>query len=150
MTTPRLVTLKKRRDFLALRHSPSIGKKAFLLVREPRSSGKVSLGKLKVPNSQIPGQSVFSHLPGGPQIGFTVTKKLGNAVRRNRIKRRLKSAFQSLLPLHADDQADYVLIARAGAFHQSFDALKKDMSEALTSLREGRHKASQPHKRKMR
>jgi ribonuclease P protein component len=60
-----------------------------------------------------------------------VTKKLGGAVVRNRIRRRLKAAVGLVAPELARANHDYVLVARAAAFERDFDALKKDLERAL-------------------
>lgn len=66
---------------------------------------------------------------------MTVTKKLGGAVRRNRIRRRLKEAARQVFPLHAEPGCDYVMIARAGAADRVFAGLLDDVKRALLSLR---------------
>ena len=65
------------------------------------------------------------------RIGFTVTKKLGNAVTRNRIRRRLRAAAGQALPGLARDGHDYVLIGRQGTIARDFGALKGDLTSAL-------------------
>lgn len=65
------------------------------------------------------------------RVGFTVTKKLGNAVTRNRIKRRLRAAAASALPGLARDGHDYVLIGRQGTIARDFAALKGDLHAAF-------------------
>jgi ribonuclease P protein component len=65
------------------------------------------------------------------RIGFTVTKKLGNAVTRNRIRRRLRAAASLALPGLARDGHDYVLIGRQGTIARDFGALKDDLTAAL-------------------
>lgn len=63
--------------------------------------------------------------------GFTVTKKEGNAVERNRIRRRLKAAAASVLPGCAAAGADYVIIGRRAALASPFPSLLEDLKEAL-------------------
>ena len=58
-----------------------------------------------------------------PRFGFTATKKLGNAVTRNRIRRRLKEAVRLVAPGAARAGCDYVLIAREAAATRPFAAL---------------------------
>ena len=74
-----------------------------------------------------------------PRVGFTVTKQQGNAVIRNRIKRRLRE----LARLHLKDAArpgfDYVLIGRAVAGSRDFDRLAEDLNAALKRLHRGPH-----------
>ena len=68
------------------------------------------------------------------RVGFTCTKKLGNAVMRNRIRRRLREAARLVMPPLARPGHDYVLIGRPAAETQGFEALKKDIISALTKL----------------
>lgn len=65
------------------------------------------------------------------RLGFTVTKKVGNAVRRNRTRRRLREAARAVLretPLHG---VDLVLIGRDATAGRPFSALKDDLRRAL-------------------
>jgi ribonuclease P protein component len=68
------------------------------------------------------------------RFGFTATKKLGNAVVRNRIRRRLKEAVRLAAPDHARPDCDYVLIAREAAATRPFAALEKDLVAALAAI----------------
>ena len=71
---------------------------------------------------------------GGPsRVGFTVTKRVGNAVVRNRIRRRLRAVADELLPAAAAG-VDYVLIGRAGTEDRPYDALRRDLATALARL----------------
>lgn len=72
----------------------------------------------------------------GARVGFTVTKKIGGAVVRNRIRRRLKAASREIFPRYAQPGFDYVLIARAAAAERRYDLLLDDMKRALLRLRE--------------
>jgi ribonuclease P protein component len=72
-----------------------------------------------------------------PRFGFTVTKKLGNAVTRNRIRRRLKAAVTSVLTDHAKPGHDYVIIARAAAETRVFADLVSDVVHALKTVHAG-------------
>ena len=76
--------------------------------------------------------------PDGPaRAGFTATKKIGNAVHRNRAKRRLREAARLLLPLHGRAGNDYVFIARAATGSRAWTALLDDVETALISLARG-------------
>ena len=66
--------------------------------------------------------------------GFTATKKFGNAVTRNRAKRRLREAARTLLPLHGVVGTDYVFIARMDTATIGWQRLLDDMESALISL----------------
>jgi ribonuclease P protein component len=68
------------------------------------------------------------------RIGFTVSKRIGNAVVRNRAKRRLRAAAASVLPLHGKAGTDYVLIARAGTGERVYAELLADLEGALRQL----------------
>ena len=69
--------------------------------------------------------------PGEPRFGFTVTKKLGGAVVRNRIRRRLKAAIALVAAALARPNHDYVIVARREALDRPFADLKKDLERAL-------------------
>lgn len=66
--------------------------------------------------------------------GFTATKKIGNAVARNRAKRRLRAASASLLPRYGLSGVDYVFIARQQTGTLAWRRLLDDMEKALLSL----------------
>lgn len=72
---------------------------------------------------------------GEPRIGFTVSKKVGNAVRRNRARRRLRAAAEILAPDLALDGVDYVIVGRYAAADRPFDKLLGDLRRAFTDSR---------------
>ncbi|MEM7460802.1 MAG: ribonuclease P protein component, partial [Pseudomonadota bacterium] len=65
--------------------------------------------------------------------GFTATKKIGDAVTRNRAKRRLREAARTMLPLHGEVGTDYVFIARMDTATIGWQRLLDDMESALIS-----------------
>jgi ribonuclease P protein component len=76
------------------------------------------------------------------RVGFTVSKKVGNAVERNRVRRRLREAVRltgggQMLPGY-----DYVLIGRHGALAAAFDRMQEDLRRALQRAHPGRHDAA--------
>ncbi|SEQ01797.1 ribonuclease P protein component [Thalassovita taeanensis] len=74
-------------------------------------------------------------LPVGIRVGFTCSKKVGNAVARNRAKRRLREVARMILPIHGRAGWDYVLIGRANATaERPFEDLKTDLIYALKKL----------------
>ena len=68
------------------------------------------------------------------RIGYTVSKKVGGAVARNRMKRRLRALARELLPEGGVAGADHVLIGRAGGIERSFDQLRAELVKALRKL----------------
>ena len=72
---------------------------------------------------------------GSVCVGYTVTKKLGNAVLRNRIKRRLREAARKTIPTHAKPQRNYVFIARHKALECDFAELVREMEFAFSRIK---------------
>ena len=81
-------------------------------------------------------------------VGLTATKKIGNAVTRNRARRRLRGAARQLLPQHGLAGVDYVLVARQSTPDADWAALLDDLKSALirlaTDLNSGAEPARQP------
>jgi ribonuclease P protein component len=71
---------------------------------------------------------------GPPRVGFTVSRKVGNAVQRNRVRRRLRAAAERTMPGGAAAGRDYVIVGRAGALDRPFEALLGDLEQALRRL----------------
>jgi ribonuclease P protein component len=69
------------------------------------------------------------------RLGFTVTKKVGNAVIRNRTRRRLKEAARLELREHPVNGADLVLIGREATRERDFAELREDLRRMLTRTR---------------
>ena len=70
----------------------------------------------------------------GIRVGFTVTKKVGNAVIRNRARRRLKAVVGDVIAKHGQDLTDYVLIGRAGTLKRPYALLVSDLKTAMQRL----------------
>ena len=68
------------------------------------------------------------------RIGFTVTRKVGNAVVRNRVRRRLRAAASQIAPIHFKGNFDLVLIGRAETKDRNFEELKQDLLKALNHV----------------
>ena len=69
------------------------------------------------------------------RVGFTVSKKVGGAVERNRVKRRLRAAVDRLVPAHARPGLDYVVIGRRQALGRKFPDLVADLEAAMRRLK---------------
>jgi ribonuclease P protein component len=87
-----------------------------------------------------------NHGKAGPRVrvGFTASRKVGNAVTRNRAKRRLRAAASIVLSRRGRPQTDYVLIARAGTPTRPFSDLIGDLESALRRI-DGRRRLSASH-----
>lgn len=65
------------------------------------------------------------------RVGYTVTRKIGGAVVRNRMKRRFRALARELLPDAGIAGADHVLIGRAGGVERDFASLRSELLKAL-------------------
>ncbi|CAM3037981.1 Ribonuclease P protein component [Sphingomonas antarctica] len=102
-----LITLSRRADFLA-----------------------ANKGRRRV----TPGFILLTHIREGdaePRVGFTVTKKIGNAVVRNRMKRRFRALAREVIAPVAQNNRDYVLIGRAGGIERDYATLARELAAAL-------------------
>ncbi len=105
-------TLRKRRDFLAANHGLRRGTKGFLLQGRPRGDNDPAL-----------------------RVGFTCSKKVGNAVARNRAKRRLREIARLGLPELGRAGWDYVLIGKTGVTaSRDFAQMQEDLRYALRKI----------------
>jgi ribonuclease P protein component len=68
------------------------------------------------------------------RAGFTVTKKIGNAVVRNRMKRRFRALARDMLPAYGIAGADHVLIGRTGGIERDFSSLSAELKRALKKV----------------
>lgn len=68
---------------------------------------------------------------GEVRVGFTVSRKVGGAVERNRARRRLRAAAEQVFADHAESGRDYVVIGRRATLRRPFDALVDDLETAL-------------------
>lgn len=69
------------------------------------------------------------------RVGFTASRKVGNAVRRNRARRRLRAVAQQVLEHHAEPGTDFVLIARPATIDRDYQALVGDLVAGLKRLK---------------
>lgn len=129
--------LRRRAEFL---HVGAKGRRlhsaAFSLQAAPRQHGSLSQDPCVEP-------VLDNH---APRFGFTVTKKTGNAVKRNRIRRRLKEALRLSSPLSAQQDHDYVLVARAQILTMPFAELAAELKRALARISDAKHFEQRPRR----
>jgi ribonuclease P protein component len=106
-----IATLTKRRDFLAANGGKRAPMPGFVLLVKTRGDGDATM-----------------------RIGYTVTKKIGNSVVRNRIKRRFRALAREVLPHSGIVGADHVLIGRSDGLTRDFAQLKADLAKALAKV----------------
>jgi ribonuclease P protein component len=73
-----------------------------------------------------------------PRLGITVTKKIGGAVIRNRMKRRFRALARAILPERGLAGADHVLIGREGGIERDYALLAAELDKALRRIAEGK------------
>lgn len=110
--------LKKRRDFLLAARAKRAPVEGFLLQARKRETAESA-----------------TIAPDSIRVGYTCSKKVGNAVHRNRAKRRLREIAREILPQAGHSGWDYVLVGKPGAtIARDFDALRTDMRRALARI----------------
>ena len=80
------------------------------------------------------------------RVGFTASRKVGNAVARNRAKRRLRALADRVMAAVASPVFDYVFIGRAEILNRNFAALELDLRQALLHIAKGEGTPSRPRK----
>ena len=120
MPSAPLVVLTKRADFVAASRA-----------RRQARTGLLVQGRRRAAEEGV----------AGVRVGFTCSKKVGNAVARNRAKRRLRAAARAVLPGHGRPGWDYVLIGRPEATAaRPFESLCADLADAIAAIHAPRKK----------
>jgi ribonuclease P protein component len=129
-------TLKRRGDFVRLKSGRKWVTPAFVLQAMPRAADDGDGASGPRFGFTVSGRAVAQGRPGG--------RKRGNAVRRNRARRRLREAVRLVAPTAARADFDYVVIGRAAALERDFDDLLKDLRIAFDKV----HSLDQNRERK--
>ena len=103
--------MARRADFLAANAGKRAPMPGFVLLMRRRDDGSPAM-----------------------RMGFTVTKKVGNSVIRNRLKRRLRALARELLPQAGVPGADHVLIGRSGGIERDYAAMRNELTKALAKV----------------
>ncbi|TLP47148.1 ribonuclease P protein component [Cohaesibacter sp. CAU 1516] len=111
-----MLRLKKRSEFLTAAKGVRLSRRGFVLQAVRR-----------LPEDDKPAR-----------VGFTVTKKVGNAVVRNRVKRRLRELARLHGPDHLSNGWDYVLIGKLGGLHLPFEGMIADFKGCTRDLARGK------------
>jgi len=106
--------LRQRRDFLAAAAGASAPTAGFVLQENRRGNGRP------------------------PRVGFTVSKKVGGAVERNRVRRQLREIVRLSAATHLKAGSDYVVVGRRAALAMAFAQMAEDFTRALKRLEAGR------------
>lgn len=120
----RIATIRKRADFVAANHGIRVARPGFVLL--------VKLESAPADEADM-------------RFGVTVTKKIGNAVARNRMKRRFRALLRDALPQSGIPGADHVMIGREGGIERDFAMLRDELAVALSRAAQG--KGDPPRKR---
>ena len=112
MTTTDIQIMRRRADFVAANRGLRVARPGFVLLTRPNGG----LGK---------------------RYGVTVTKKIGNAVVRNRMKRRFRELLREALPAAGLPDHDHVLIGREGGIERDFAAMRDELGVALARAAAG-------------
>jgi ribonuclease P protein component len=115
--------LKRRRDFLAAAAGAKASTAGFVLQERPRGDG------------------------GPVRVGFTVSKKVGGAVERNRVRRQLREIVRLSAARSLHGGSDYVVVGRRAALDLSFSRLAEDFAGALARLDRARRPADRAAER---
>ncbi|HXW70764.1 MAG TPA: ribonuclease P protein component [Methylocella sp.] len=128
-----LERLKKRSEFLSVAKGKRFQARGLTLQAAPRLiKARSKSHRLSLEDRSIEKPAV--ELKKNARFGFTVTKRIGGAVQRNRIRRRLKEALRLLDPLPARAGYDYVIVAKPEALALPFRTLQAELTRALRSI----------------
>lgn len=126
----KLEKLRKRQDFLAANGGRRWSAPGFVLLVRKRPDAPGSAPEQPNPDPSGPDTTG----PAPARVGFTVTKRVGTAVVRNRLKRRLRALAREVLAPRASEGTDYVLIGRSGGLTRPWADMVADLERALRKL----------------
>ncbi len=108
-----MTVMTKRADFLAANRGLRVARPGFVLLARPNGGDAM-------------------------RFGITVTRKIGNAVVRNRMKRRFRALLRESLPQQGLPGHDHVLIGREGGVERDFALLRQELAMALSRAAQGK------------
>lgn len=145
--------LKQRRDFLRVAGQQRKWVTPGLILQAapmPRAAQEAASMSLVIPPvspdvpAADPAESTIRPTLPVARVGFTVSKKVGNSVARNRARRRLRAAVDQILATTASPGIDYVLIGRQQTLDRPFDDLLRDLETALKRVLTAPVRSGQP------
>ena len=104
--------IQKRADFLAANRGPRFARPGFVLLVHHRKDDDPAI-----------------------RLGITITKKVGNAVIRNRMRRRFRALMREMLASQGRHGADHILIGRSDGIEMDYSRLRNDLQRGLQKLR---------------
>ena len=116
----RLHSLRKRQDFVDMRAGRRQHSTSFVL-------------QMREHCHNVAGNGV--------RVGYTVTKKVGNAVERNRIKRRMRAVVARAMSTGARQAHDYVLICKRAALNTNFETMVTELGTSLNRVHRNSNKS---------
>ncbi len=130
----RICTQKRSAEFKRVRGGVRWSGPGFLIEGKARTAAGTGAqsplsGKPVTPSTEKRAASC-----SGPRFGFTVTRKLGGAVQRNLIRRRLRECLRQMPDSVASPDFDYVVVARQPAAERAFVELGRDFERAFAQM----------------
>jgi ribonuclease P protein component len=129
-----LLRLMRREDFLrvAAARRRWVTPAFILQARERSREGTDTANDVATPAASDP--AFVDRTIREVRVGFTVSRKVGNAVVRNRVRRRLRAAVDAVLPERVSPGFDLVLVGRSGGLTHPFERIKQDLEVALRKV----------------
>jgi ribonuclease P protein component len=127
----RLETLKRSAEFHRVRGGLRVSTARLVIEAKARET---ELGEATPGASQGAPHAARSGGGTSPRVGFTITRKLGGAVVRNRIRRRLREVLRPLMGTALKPGFDYVIVARPPVLAASYSALRAEIEACLGRL----------------
>ena len=138
---PNPVTLKKRRDFVRIQASSYVFSSKSFVVKVEFPAAPTEAAEPRTRSRVERGMTGFGD---GLNYGLTVTKKMGNAVTRNKIRRRLRAAFKEALKEFPLPPLSLVILARQNALVADYKDLRGELNHVLEKVQRVAQRLAKP------